>query len=283
MQVNRLSEALGAEISGIDISRADDQTFAAVHQVFLDHQVVVIREQQISVEDHIAFSRRFGDLEIHISGDHLLAGHPEILLVTNKMKDGKYIGVENAGDTWHSDLSYMDKPCMGALLYALEVSAVGGDTEWSNMYAAYDALAPDMKKRLDGLKARHTFNRLRNPRVTLPKQHKEDAKEHYERISPPDAIHPVVRTHPETGRKALYVSPRFTIGIEDIPDADAQDLLDELFDHAVQRQFIYHHKWRVGDLLIWDNRCTLHLACRGIPEGQIRHMHRTTVAGDIPH
>lgn len=283
MQINRLSDALGEEISGVDVSNLDEAEFGAVRDAFHEHQVVVFRDQSLSVEDHIAFSRRFGDLEIHISRDKLLKEHPEILLVTNKMENGKYIGVENAGDEWHSDLSYMQKPSLGSLLYALEISAEGGDTEWSNMYTAYDTLPEDTKKRLEGLRARHSFNRVRNPRTPIPAKHKEGAKERYEKMSPPDVIHPLVRTHETTGRKALYVSPRFTIGIENLPEDEGQALLDELFAHAVKRDFIYHHQWRLGDLLFWDNRCTLHLACRGIPEGQIRHMHRTTISGGVPY
>jgi taurine dioxygenase len=282
MEIKRLSDALGVEISGIDVARLDDRTVTEVRDAFHEHQVIVFRDQDISVDDHIAFSRRFGDLEIHISTDHLLKDHPEILLVTNKKEKGKYIGVENAGDEWHSDLSYMDKPSLGSLLYALEVSQDGGDTEWSNMYTAYETLPDTMKQRLKGLQARHSFNRFRNPRIGIPEQHKANAEERYAKISPPDVIHPVVRTHPVTKRKALYVSPRFTIGIEGLPENEGQALLDELFEHAVRRDFIYHHEWRLGDLLFWDNRCTLHLACRGIPEGQIRHMHRTTISGDVP-
>ena len=283
MQINRLSDALGAEISGIDVADLNDAEFGTVRDAFHDYQVVVFRDQKLSVEEHIDFSRRFGDMEIHISTDNLLKDHPEILLVTNKKENGKYIGVENAGDEWHSDLSYMEKPSLGSLLYALEISEQGGDTEWSNMYTAYETLPDDTRQRIDGLMARHSFNRFKNPRIGIPEQHRENAEERYARISPPDVIHPVVRTHPETGRKALYVSPRFTIGIEGLPEDEGQTLLDELFAHATRRDFIYHHEWRLGDLLFWDNRNTLHLACRGIPEGQIRHMHRTTISGDVPY
>jgi taurine dioxygenase len=283
MQINRLSEALGAEISGIDVAHLGESDFDVVREAFHEHQVIVFRDQKLSVEDHIAFSRRFGDLEIHISTDNLLKDNPEILLVTNKMENGRYIGVENAGDEWHSDLSYMPKPSLGSLLYALEISEEGGDTEWTNMYRAYDTLPEATRKRIEGLKARHSFNRFRNPRVPIPAKHKEGARERYEKISPPDVIHPVVRTHEATGRKALYISPRFTIGIEGLPEDEAQALLDELIAHSIQRQFVYHHEWRLGDLLFWDNRCTVHLACRGIPEGQIRHMHRTTISGDVPY
>lgn len=283
MQINRLSDALGAEIVGVDVTSLDDSQRSAIIDAFHDHQVIVFRDQKLTPEEHIAFSRNFGDLEIHISKKYLLDQHPEILVLSNRKANGEYIGVENAGDYWHSDLSYMDRPSLGSLLYALEVPPEGGDTEWANQYTAYETLPEDTKKRIDGLRARHSFNRFRNPRVHIPDHAKKGAKERYEAISPDDAIHPVVRTHPVTGRKALFVSPRFTIGIEDLPEDEAQALLDELFDHMAKPEFIYHHKWRLGDLLMWDNRCLAHLACRGIPEGQIRHMHRTTLSGDVPY
>ena len=282
MEISQLSDAIGAEISGVDLGNVDPGTFERIRNVFHEHQILLFRNQDITIEDHIAFSRNFGPLEVHISKDSLHKDHEEILLVSNVKEKGKYIGVENAGDSWHSDLSYMPEPSLGSLLYALEVSEIGGDTEWLNMYDAYDTLPEKTKKRIDGLKARHSFNRYKNKRVGIPKQRQQDGKERYEKISPPDVFHPVVRTHPDTGRKALYVSPRFTIGILDGSGDEAQELLDELIEHTIQPKFIYHHEWRVGDLMMWDNRCTLHLACRGIPEEQIRHMHRTTISGDVP-
>jgi len=283
MDIRPLSPALGAEITGIDVADLDDAAFSVVRDTFHENLVVVFRGQKLDPESHIAFSRRFGDLEIHISKKYLLDGHPEILVLSNRKVNGQYVGVENAGDYWHSDLSYMDKPSLGSLLYALEIPDVGGDTEWSNMYTAYDTLPDETKRRIEGLRARHSFNRMRNPRVEVAPQHAEGAAQHYAEISPPDAIHPVARTHPVTGRKALFVSPRFTIGIEGLPEDEGQALLDELIAHAIQPDFIYHHEWRPGDLLFWDNRCTLHLACRGIPQGMIRHMHRTTLSGDVPY
>ncbi|MEE2955110.1 MAG: TauD/TfdA family dioxygenase [Pseudomonadota bacterium] len=282
MQINRLSEVLGAEITGIDVSKIGVNRCREIETVFHQNQVIVFRDQKITPEQHIQFSRNFGPLEIHISKKFLHKEHEEILLVTNKKEDGKYIGVENAGDFWHSDLSYMLKPSLGSILYALEISEEGGDTEWANMYTAYQELPEKTKNRLEGLRARHTFNRFKNKRIQIPDKHRKDAKDRYEKISPPDVFHPVVRIHPITKQKALYVSPRFTIGILDGSKDEAQGLLDELIEHATQPEFIYHHKWKLGDLLFWDNRCTLHLACRGIPENQIRHMHRTTVSGDIP-
>jgi len=282
MQITPLCDALGAEITGVDVSSISDDDLAEIKQAFLDYYVVVLRDQKLTPEEHIEFSRKMGPLEIHISKKFLLEDKPEILVLSNRKKNGEYIGVENAGDYWHSDLSYMEKPSLGSLLYALEIPPEGGDTEWSNQYKAYETLPEETRRKIEGKRAIHSFNRARNKRVHIPEHSKEGAAERYAKISPPDAYHPIVRTHPETGRKALFVSPRFTIGIEGMDDAEAQPLLDELFAHSIKPEFIYHHNWRLGDLLMWDNRCLLHLACRGIPEGQIRHMHRTTLSGDVP-
>lgn len=282
MQINRLSDALGAEVTGIQVNALDAASVEVARAAFHEHSVLVFRDQKLTPEEHIEFSRNFGDLAIHISARYLLPDHPEILVLSNGKENGEFIGVENAGDYWHSDLSYMEKPSLGSMLYALEVPEIGGDTEWSNMYQAYDALSDNLKARIDGLKARHTFNRFRNSRVEIPEAHRKGAKEHYDKVTPDDAVHPVARTHPVTGRKALFISPRFTIGIEDLPEEEGQVLLDELIAHATQPEFIYRHSWLKGDLVFWDNRCTVHLACRGVPPDQLRHMHRTTVAGDVP-
>ncbi len=282
MTVKPLSDALGAEITGIDLSQpVDDATFADIRDVFHDRQMIVIRDQKLDPDQQIAFSRRFGDLEIHISREYLLDGYPEILVLSNRQVDGQYIGLLQAGKDWHSDLSYLERPSMGSMLHALEIPDQGGDTEWSNMYTAYETLPAGTRRRIDGLRGVHSFDRRCNPRVTIPIQYAGNADGAYER-SPPDVFHPIARTHPVTGRKAVFVSPRFTIGIEGLDDAEAQPLLDELFDHAIRRAFIYHHKWRLGDLLLWDNRCLMHLACGGIKPPGIRHMHRTTLSGDVP-
>lgn len=280
MQVNRLSDALGAEVAGIDVAKISDDDFAAIHRAWLDHEVLVFRGQELTPEDHIAFSRKFGELEVHISVDHLLDGHPEIMLVSNRKENGRYIGAVSAGDYWHSDLSCNAHPTKASLLYSLEVPSCGGDTEWADMYAAYETLPDATKRKIDGRRGIHSWNRMRNPRVHVPEMHKGDAEMRYGERAPDDSLHPIVRTHPETGRKALYVSPRFTIGIDGMENEAAQELLDELFEHQARREFVFHHTWSVGDLVLWDNRCTVHFACGGHTEA--RHMHRTSVAGDVP-
>ena len=257
-----------------------DADFDAVHAAWLEHEVLVFRDQELTPEQHIAFSKRFGDLEVHISVDHLLEGYPEIMMVSNKQENGRFIGAVSAGDYWHSDLSCNAHPTKASLLYSLELPSSGGDTEWADMYAAYETLPDKTRQRIQGLRGIHSWNRMRNPRVHVPEVHNDDAKMRYGERAPDDSLHPVVRTHPETGRKALYVSPRFTLGVDGLENDEAQDLLDELFAHQARRDFVFHHKWSLGDLVLWDNRCTVHFACGGHTEA--RHMHRTSVAGDVP-
>ena len=283
MQINPLSDVLGAEIVGVDVGDLDGAAFDKVHDAFLKHHVLVFRDQDLPPEKQINFAGRFGALDVHIQKDNKYSGHEAIQILSNKKVNGKYVGSPSAGEAWHSDLSYTDIPTLCTMLYAMEIPETGGDTEWSNMYLAYEGLSNGMKQKIGGLNARHTFNRFRNSRVEVPDVYKGKGKERYVDIAPPDAIHPVVRTHPETGRKALYISERFTIGIEELEENEGQKILDELIAHQKQRDFIYRHKWDLRDLTIWDNRCLIHLACGGVPEGQIRHMHRTIVRGDKPY
>ena len=282
MQINPLSDILGAEVVGLDVGKLDKASLKTVQEAFLKYHVLVFREQKLLPEQQIQFATNFGQLDVHIQKDNQYSGHEAMQILSNKKINGKYIGSPSAGDAWHSDLSYTDIPTLCTMLYALEIPEIGCDTQWSNMHKAYDTLSSEVKSRLKGLHARHTFNRFRNPRVEVPDVYKGEGKERYVDVAPPDAIHPVVRTHPETGRKALYISERFTIGIEELEEEEGQLLLDELIAHQKNRDFIYRHKWSQGDLTIWDNRCLIHLACGGVPEGQIRHMHRVIVRGDKP-
>lgn len=281
MKITPLSDALGAEVTGINAAKLDEQTFATLRDAYHDNIVLVIRDQHLTPAEQTDFAKRFGDIQYHINKEYLMAGQPEVLILSTEIKDGKNVGVPDAGSDWHSDHSYVDQPTGYTILQSVAVPNEGGDTEWTNMVTAYDTLSDVMKIRLDGLVGIHSFNRNKNHRMTRPTRH-ADEKTYFDDRSPPDAFHPIARTHPYTGRKALYISPRFTIGIKDMDDSEAQPLLDELFEHIANRALIYRHKWREGDLVMWDNRSTIHLALHGVKPPEIRRMHRTTVLGEIP-
>jgi len=285
LAVNPLSPALGAEITGARLGRPiAEEDFDVLHRALLDHLMVVVRDQDLAPEDQIALSARFGALESHDNAQYLKDGHPEILVLSNKRVNGQLIGVPDAGDAWHSDLSFKPETAMYTMLQSVDLPGRGGDTEFANMYAAYDALPEATRRRIATLRAIHSISKLRNPRVVISGQ-RENAAEFYARQDAafPPARHPIVRTHPETGRKLLYLSPRFTIAIEDKEDAEGQALLDELIAHQLRPEFRYRHKWRPGDLVIWDNRAVNHRACGGYDDNDIRLMHRTTVLGDAPY
>ena len=281
---SRLTEQIGAEITDIDLRGSlDDGMIGAIKKALLEHLVIVIRDQQLSPVEQIAFTRRFGDIVRRIKGDFLHPDYPDVLVLSNRKENGKYVGAttEYAGFTWHADLTYAERPSMGSMLHALEVPQEGGDTAFANMYLAYETLPEQTRNRIDNLKAVHVRDRRRNPRAALTENFDRDVAAYYD-LDIPDRTHPMVRRHPETGRKALFVNPRFTIAIEGMEDREAQPLLDDLFAHQRRQEFVYRHKWRLGDLVFWDNRCTIHLACGGIVPPGIRHLHRTSIAGDVP-
>jgi taurine dioxygenase len=282
ISVRRSGCACGAE-ADLDLrSEPDDWTFAEIEQAFHDNVVICFRGQQLSNERHIRFSRRFGELEIHALKKYLLPGYPEILLISNiKHENGENIGLADAGFTWHTDVSYLKKPSRCSLLYAKEVpSRYGrtlGDTVFTNTNAAYEALPESMKCRLAGLKAIHRYSarkRVANsPRPKLTKEQFEAA---------PDVSHPVVRTHPWTGRKSLYVTAGECIAIEGMPQDEGVALIEELHEHCLRPEFQYRHRWKVGDLLMWDNASSMHVAICDYALPERRLMHRTTVAGGVP-
>jgi taurine dioxygenase len=285
--VTKCDAALGAEI-GVDLSQPlSDATFREIEDAFHDNIVVFFRGQNLGNERHIEFSRRFGELEVHIVKKYLLPGYPEILLVSNiRNKAGEHIGLADAGFTWHSDVSYRKNPSRCSLLYAKEVPhrdrVALGDTIFANCVAAYDALPAAMKKRLDGLKAVHRYSSRR--RVENSPRPKLTAAQIAET---PDVAHPIVRTHPFTGRKALYVTAGECIGIvstdgQSVPEDEALDLIAELDAHCIKPEFLYRHSWRVGDLVMWDNATAMHLAICDYALPDRRLMHRTTVIGSEP-
>jgi taurine dioxygenase len=263
-----------AEIYGADLTAQDDGAqMAAIKSAFLNHGVLAIRGQNLRPEDHIAVSRAFGPLSIHVLAEQLLPEYPEILLVTNKKEEGRYIGIPDLGRGWHTDQSYLETPAMASLLYALETPADGsGHTQFADLSAAYDALPLDMKRRIEGLKAEHIYEH----------DHEHFSPNDAQRKSLTGAVHPIATAHPDTGRRTLYLGPLLTKRVIGLEDSEGLALLDELHAHALDSAFVHTHEWRPGDLLIWDNRCTLHRALPYDDKTHIRHMHRTTVQGVRP-
>lgn len=284
ISIRKFSNALGAEVVGVDLSSSADESLVEIIKSALhEHQVLVIRDQKLAPSAQVEFSKRFGNLVVRVSGEFLHPQHNEVLILSNRVENGKPQGASAAyaGSHWHSDLTYAECPSMGSMLHAIEVAENGGDTAWANMYMAYDTLPEKTKRKINGLKAIHVRDRRRNPRAGLTGDFNSDVEQYYS-IKVPDSVHPVVRTHPVTKRKSLFVSPRFTVAIDGMDERIGQPLLDELFEHQKKPQFSYQHKWRVGDLVFWDNRCTIHIACGGIIPPGIRHLHRTSIAGDVP-
>ncbi len=282
MEVRTLDAAMGAEITGIDLRALSDDTFEKIRDAFLTHQVIAIRDQVLSPADQLAFSRRFGALEDQLNAHYTVPDFPEVLVLSNDVKDGKPVGLIDGGDFWHSDSSHRPFPSMATILYAVKNPNEGGDTEFANMHAAYEALPAAMKTRIATLKGIHAVSKLKNKRVTVSPR-RPDGKDFYERQkSLPDQIWPLVRTHPATGRKTLYVSPRFTIGIEGMGEDEADTILDALFAHQIRPEFVYRHRWRDRDLVMWDNRSVIHQAAGGYVYPDTRTMYRTVVAGDRP-
>lgn len=279
-EVRRFDAPVGAEIVGLDISKPiNDGDFARIHRAHLDHHVLVFRDQRITPAEHVAFSRRFGPLEIHVLHQFHLQGHPEILIVSNIKENGEPIGLGDAGVYWHSDISYKPRPSLGSLLHAQELPSEGGDTLFADQHLAWEALDPALQKRILPLKAEHSYlakyEELRAKNPWRPKL----SQAQIDQVAP--AVQPVVRTHPETGRKALFVSEHFTTRIVGLPQAESDALLAELFAHSVKPEFVYRHHWAPHDLVFWDNRSLMHLAA-GTPDALRRKLYRTTVEGDQP-
>ena len=280
-EVIPFNAGLGAEIVGIDLGKPlSVADFARVHRAHLDHHVLVFRDQRITPQQHIDFSRRFGKLMIHVLHQFHLANHPEILIVSNIVEDGKPVGLGDAGKYWHSDISYKPLPSLGSLLHAQELPAEGGDTLFANMHTAYETLPAEIKAAIDGKVAVHSYlakyddmKKAANWRPTLSAEQLAQVKA---------VSHPAVRTHPETGRRALFVSEGFTTHIEGLPEDESRDLLNQLFAHSTKDEFIYRHQWREHDLVFWDNRSLIHLAA-GCPTHLRRKLFRTTIEGDLPY
>ncbi|NUZ06910.1 TauD/TfdA dioxygenase family protein [Piscinibacter koreensis] len=273
VEIRPLSYAMGAEVRGLDLTRpVGDEDWAVVHQAFLDRGLLLVRGQRITREQHIAFSRRFGELDRH---DNLPKDrdprHPELLMVTNDAQaDGSPSNSRYTGQLWHSDMSFTLRPALGSLLRAVDVPMVGGDTMFANMVLAYDALSSGMKKLIADLHGIHHSER-KNSNLSA------EWEAENRRLNPPIA-QPIVRVHPETGRKALYIGEKVKC-FEGMTPEESQPLIDVLIRHATRPQFAYRHVWQPNDLLIWDNRSTMHLALGDYDPALRRHLERTTVLG----
>ena len=283
--VNPLSPA-SAEITGLDCARPlSSGDLDALRAALVAHPVVCVRGQKLDARRQGDFARQLGPLEPQ---DRSAYSHPDdsdILILSNDRRpDGSQIGIVDAGDFWHSDSSHIAEPCRYTMLYAVTNPSKGGDTHYIDMRAVYDALPAALKRRIEGREAIHHISKTLNPRVAVSAE-RAGAAEYYkarEKDRAPVA-QPMARTQPESGRPALYVSPRFTIGIAGMDDAEAQPLLDEIFRFMFSNPaWRYTHKWRDGDLVIWDNACLVHMAGGGYEYPDVRRMHRATVAGDKP-
>jgi taurine dioxygenase len=270
--VQPLSPALGAEIVGVDLGQEiDDRTFAQIRDAWHQHLVILLRDQELSEDDQVRFAEKFGPPAV-IHTKQFVRNHPAVMLISNIREDGKPIGALPDGEMhFHTDQCHQEQPAMASMLYAIEVPRAGGNTLFANGYKAYEMLPDALKLRIAGRKALNAYD------------YDTAAMKRGTRLADgvPSCVHPVVRTHPATGRKALYVNRLMTMRIEGLPADESDELLDTLFAHQERREFVYEHVWRPGDLLMWDNRCTLHARTDFSPDER-RLMRRVTILGEKP-
>ncbi|MBM3571998.1 MAG: taurine dioxygenase [Alphaproteobacteria bacterium] len=279
IRVKPLAGALGAELFDVNLAKSiDDATFAEISDAFHRYLVVMFRDQKLTPEQHLAFSRRFGPLTRSPYVKHM-DEYPDIIAVLKEADERK---ISTFGNAWHSDFSFLAEPPMGSALYAREVPAHGGDTIFANMYDAYKALSPGMRAMLDGLNAIHTGKPYGV--AGIPKDLRVSRSIQIERNNPEadrETVHPVVRVHPVTGRKALFVNAIYTTRFENMAEVESKPLLEFLYAHATQPEWTCRLRWAPGSLALWDNRCVMHYAVNDY-DGSRRLMHRTTIAGERP-
>jgi taurine dioxygenase len=270
--VSPIAGALGAEISGVDLDAIDDETVAEIRAAWLEHLVVFFRDQHLEPGAFLAFARRIGE-PVEYPFVRGIDGYPEIIAVAKLPHE-----TVNFGGIWHSDTVYLERPPMATLLIAREVPPFGGDTMWANMYAAYEALSPAMREMLDGLRAVNS-----SALADVSKTREDRIRDGGAEVEPTEYLseHPVVRTHPETGRKALYVNVAHTARFAGMTEEESRPLLRFLFEHSVKPEFTCRFRWQVGSLAMWDNRCAMHNPINDY-HGHTRRMHRITLAGDVP-
>ncbi len=278
IEVNRIAGSLGAEIEGPDLSQPlPDAVLGEIRQALLENQVIFFRGQKLTPATQLAFARRWGEIHLH----PYMAGmdeFPEVLEIRKTPADKK-----NFGGSWHSDQAFTAKPAMGTMLFGVEIPSAGGDTLWTNLYLAYESLSPGMRRMLDGLQGVYRGDNFSDHDGKTRKEFYKD-KTSMKVVDPGQtqtvSVHPVVRTHPETGRKALFVGGHLHY-FEDMTQAESKPLLDFLMQHATRPEFTCRFRWQSGALAFWDNRCTMHFAINDYP-AETRVMHRVTICGDAP-
>jgi alpha-ketoglutarate-dependent taurine dioxygenase len=282
LHVRRLNPALGAEVRGVDMGKPmDATTFKELHEAWMQYLVIVLPEQHVSDEQHVEFTRNFGEPEIFHQKIIKSKSVREIFRVSNVDDEGKLMPPDHPtvrqlslAQSWHTDSSYRTIPCTGALLHGVEVSRTGGETEFTNMYLVYEALPEKLRRQVEGRKARHNFEHMHTLQTLKPMTAEE-------RAAVPPVWQPMIRIHPVTKRKSLYISPIYNDEVEGMSPEAGRALVKELAEFAGQGQFVYRHRWKPDDVLIWDNRCTMHQVTAFDPRER-RVMHRTTVVGDAP-
>jgi taurine dioxygenase len=273
ISVQPVGYSLGAQVTGVDLSRPlSKEQVAAIQAAWVKHLVLVFPGQKLDPLSLMAFSRNFGELDNYESQPfNRHPEHDEVFLLSNKPVNGRVPPGASGGQNWHTDLSYTVRPAKGTMVYCIERPSVGGDTMFANMYQAYESLSPALRDFLDGLEGVHDVNLITAKRAP-------EIVAEFKRLNPP-VVHPAVRLHPESGRKALYVNARVR-KFMGMTEAESAPIIKFLCDHSVSPRFVYRHRWTVQDLVIWDNRCLTHLAVGDYDPSEIRHMIRTSCMGE---
>jgi len=283
MIVKKLHDNIGVSIEGIDLSSLDEVSFQKIKKLWLEYLVIVFPNQNISDEDHIKFGKRFGDLEVHPSLSHRSSKNPEIYRVSNVDENGDIIPNKETSWQylkqswlWHTDSSFRKIPSNGSILHGISTTNEGGNTLFANMYKAYEDLDQSLKDKIKNLKVIHDHDHI----ISLSKELSERKnKGHYDKLDP--VIHPLVRRHPSTKKPSLFLSPHTMVNIKDYDNKKGRDLLDQLIDHATQPHYVYKHSWNNHDIVMWDNRCTMHSVEPFDNNNIKRIMHRVTLVGDL--
>jgi alpha-ketoglutarate-dependent taurine dioxygenase len=283
MIVKKIHENIGVSIEGIDLSSLDEVSFQKIKKLWLEHLVIVFPNQNISDEDHIKFGKRFGDLEVHPSLSHRSSKNPEIYRVSNVDENGDIIPNKETSWQylkqswlWHTDSSFRKIPSNGSILHGISTTNEGGNTLFANMYKAYEDLDQSLKDKIKNLKVIHDHDHI----ISLSKELSERKnKGHYDKLDP--VIHPLVRRHPSTKKPSLFLSPHTMVSIQNYDNKKGRELLDLLTDHSIQPQYVYKHSWTNHDIVMWDNRCTMHSVEPFDNNNIKRIMHRVTLVGDL--